>query len=164
MSAGADSTSPSLEGPTDQSQDSLEFLRTIAGGTWEIDGPDWIAYGTVKAGRSVAMLVDQRVPSGVEVQFFQQNSIATNLPARLALRFNSPIVPVSIERLARNQFHIQFDEAITVPDEPQTNAEQMMTEKMINSIEQMVHRSPETWFCNKRRWKGTTAQRVIRKA
>jgi opacity protein-like surface antigen len=28
----------------------LEFLRTIGGGTWEIDGPDWIAYGTVKAG------------------------------------------------------------------------------------------------------------------
>jgi KDO2-lipid IV(A) lauroyltransferase len=112
---------------------------------------------SLSQGRSVAMLVDQRVPSGVEVQFFQQNSIVTNLPARLALRFNSPIVPVSIERLARKQFHIKFDEAITVPDEPQTNAEQMMTQKMINSIEQMIRRSPETWFCNKRRWKGTTA-------
>jgi KDO2-lipid IV(A) lauroyltransferase len=110
------------------------------------------AMRAIKRGRSVALLVDQKVSSGIEVNFFGQPSIVTDLPARIALRFNVPIIPVDVERKGNEQFHINFGSPIvpTSGDVESTVAD--MTQLMISQIEFPIHRTPETWFCIKRRW------------
>jgi KDO2-lipid IV(A) lauroyltransferase len=106
----------------------------------------------MKAKSSVALLVDQKVSSGLEVEFFGRPSIITNLPARMALRFKAPIVSVAIERRTKHHFHIHFGEAIRPPVTRSSQAERMVTQEMAAHIETIIKRTPESWFCNKRRW------------
>lgn len=110
------------------------------------------AMRAMKKGRSVALLVDQRVSTGVEVEFFGRKSIVTKLPARLALRFKAHIIPVGIERKAKDHFHISFGRAIAPAIYDGAGAEGAITQRMMNSLEAMIRGSPETWFCNTRRW------------
>jgi len=102
-------------------------------------------------GRSLAFLMDQRVKSGVEVSFFGRNSIMTSFPARLAVRFGCPIVPMDMERRDGHKFHMYFRPPIYPPAEA-AGAEQRMTQAIAIEFERTIRRSPETWFCNKRRW------------
>jgi KDO2-lipid IV(A) lauroyltransferase len=105
----------------------------------------------LEQGRSLAFLMDQRVKSGVEVSFFGRKSIMTSFPARLALRFRCPIVPIDMERRDGHRFHMAFRSPIYPPVEA-AGAEQRMTQAIATEFERIIRRSPETWFCNKRRW------------
>ena len=52
------------------------------------------------AGRSLGLLADLRVDSGELVPFFGEPAPTTLVPARLALKFGYPLVPIRVERLA----------------------------------------------------------------
>ena len=53
----------------------------------------------LRAGRSIGLLVDLRVESGEAVPFCGQDTATTLVPARLALKFGCPLVPVRVERM-----------------------------------------------------------------
>jgi KDO2-lipid IV(A) lauroyltransferase len=110
------------------------------------------AFHAIANGRSVSLLAEPRVSSGVVVKFFGRNSVITNLPARLALRFGCPIIPVAMTRLAGTRFHITFGACIHPPTERTEHAECAVTQAIANQLERNIRSSPETWFCNKRRW------------
>lgn len=107
----------------------------------------------MQRGESVALLVDQRVESGIEVDFFGRMSVFTPLPARLALRFNCPIIPCEAVRVSPGQIQVNFHAPILPSPERGKDAEIELTQKMANAIEDAISRNPDTWFCNKRRWK-----------
>jgi Kdo2-lipid IVA lauroyltransferase/acyltransferase len=106
----------------------------------------------LEQGRSLAFLMDQRVKSGVQVSFFGRESIMTSFPARLALRFRCPIVPIDMERRDGHRFHMYFCRPIYPPADAAADAERRMTQAIATAFERIIRRSPETWFCNKRRW------------
>jgi KDO2-lipid IV(A) lauroyltransferase len=111
----------------------------------------------MEAGQSVAMLIDQRVAAGPTVNFFGRPALASNLPARLAMRFNVPIIPVDGSRITPRDFVIRLHQPIRPDDYPPESREQAMTQAMMTAIEGFVRRSPEVWFCNKARWKDTVS-------
>lgn len=111
----------------------------------------------MEAGRSVAMLIDQRVASGPTVTFFGRPALASSLPARLAMRFNIPIVPVDGSRLSPHHFVVRLHQPIRPADYPVESREEAMTQAMMSAIEAIVRRSPEVWFCNKARWKESSS-------
>ena len=106
----------------------------------------------LEQGRSLAFLMDQRVKSGIAVSFFGRQSLMSSFPARLALRFRCPIVPIDMERRDGHRFHMFFCRPIYPPAERGTGAELQMTQAIATEFERIIRRSPETWFCNKRRW------------
>ena len=104
-------------------------------------------------GESIALLVDQRVKSGIEVDFFGRPTLFTHLPARMALRFDCPIVVCEAVRIAPGHVRAIFHEPIRPATEDRRESEQALTQRMAEVIEGCIRRHPEEWFCNKRRWK-----------
>jgi KDO2-lipid IV(A) lauroyltransferase len=110
-------------------------------------------------GHSVAMLVDQRVASGLEVEFFGRPTVVTSLPARLAVRFSCPILPVETRRLANGRFLVTCHPPLLADGRlPSDEQARDLTQRMSTVIEEMIRRDPRAWFCAKRRWrKGPSA-------
>ena len=103
-------------------------------------------------GESLAFVIDQRVKSGLPVKFFGRDFLLTGLPARLAIRYGCPVVLVNMARLKGHRFHFILQEPIDPPPRSTPDGEQQMTQAIANGLEAIIRCSPETWFCNKRRW------------
>jgi KDO2-lipid IV(A) lauroyltransferase len=133
----------------------LQFFRARTGATYLERNRSSLRtiFDDMEAGRSAAMLIDQRVANGPTVNFFGRPALASNLPARLSMRFNVPIVPVDGSRLTPHHFVIRLHKPIRPTDYPDESREQDMTQAMMTAIEEIVCRSPDVWFCNKARWK-----------
>jgi KDO2-lipid IV(A) lauroyltransferase len=107
----------------------------------------------IEEGRSVALLVDQRVPSGPAVDFFGRSTIATGFPAWLAMRCNVPIIPVNGRRERGDRFVITLSEPLYPEDFPQEDREYHLTQRMMTAVEGFIRSAPQNWFCNKARWR-----------
>jgi len=110
------------------------------------------------AGRSIGMVIDQRVESGKPIPMFGIAKMTTLVPARLALRHGYELIPIRTERLEGARFRITFYPPV-LPDDPEApeleQAAQMMTR--VNALfEEWIRERPWDWFCSKRRFpKGT---------
>jgi Kdo2-lipid IVA lauroyltransferase/acyltransferase len=111
------------------------------------------AINALESGGSLAFLMDQRVESGVKVNFLGRDFLMTSFPARLAIRFRCPIVPVDMQRLGCHKFHMTFCTPIYPTSNSGAEAEQQLTQAIADQLERTIRRSPETWFCNARRWR-----------
>ncbi len=113
-----------------------------------------LAMDAMRKGESVGMLVDQRVTSGVEVDFFGQPTLVTDLPARLAIRFSAAVIPTDTRRLPCGEFLVTLHPPL-LPDASLPLDEQVrdLTQRMSKVIEAVIRRDPAAWFCTKRRWK-----------
>jgi KDO2-lipid IV(A) lauroyltransferase len=112
------------------------------------------------AGRSIGLVMDQRVDSGTPIAFFGIDKLTTLIPARLALRRNCELVACMSERLADGRFRVTFFPPVT-PEDPQADelvqAEQM-SRKVNAYFENWIRARPADWYCTKRRWpKGAQA-------
>ncbi|UCC15439.1 MAG: lysophospholipid acyltransferase family protein [Gammaproteobacteria bacterium] len=105
-------------------------------------------------GRSIGLIMDQRVDSGVPIPFFGIDKFTTLVPARLALRHGYDLVPVRTERLDGARFRVTFHSPI-LPDDPAADEIEKATQmsRRINLLfEEWIRGRPEDWFCSKRRW------------
>ena len=116
----------------------------------------------LKQGRSIALLADQSVLSGIEVDFFGQPTLFTHLPARMALKFNLPIIMCESFRVAPGHVEVTLHEPIWPGAMRGDAAERALTQRMARAIEAAIRRHPDQWFCNKRRWpKGSNAVSTV---
>ncbi|MDP4822862.1 MAG: lysophospholipid acyltransferase family protein [Aestuariivirgaceae bacterium] len=100
-------------------------------------------------GGSLGLVIDQRTDSGHHVEFFGRKARFTHMPARLALRFNCPIIPLQgVGDDADAQFVVRFLQPIL----PQGKTELQITREMAGAIEGIIAQDPGECFCNKRRW------------
>ncbi len=107
-------------------------------------------------GGALALLVDQRVDSGLEVDFFGRPTVVTRLPARLAMRFGCPIIPFEITRPAAGQLRMTFQDAIMPDAFEGPDPEAAITQRVAHVVQDSITRNADSWFCNKRRWKAKT--------
>lgn len=107
----------------------------------------------IKSGRTLAMLVDQKMNEGVAVPFFGRPAMTAPAIAEFALRFGLPLIPARIIRTRGCHF-----EAIVYPplayettgDEKQ-DVLAILTQ--INGLlESWIREHPEQWFWVHRRW------------
>ena len=109
----------------------------------------------LEANRHVAILADQYMVKGVDVQFFGRRCKANPLIAQLARHIECPIHGTRIiRREDRNRFFIEMTEAI----EPARDAEGLIdiagTMQVITTvIEGWVREHPEQWLWLHRRWR-----------
>lgn len=115
----------------------------------------------MKRGESVALLVDQRVEAGIDVEFFGRPTTFTHLPARLALKFGCPIIPGEMRRNRPGRLELAFHEPIWPSTEAGPRSEEELTQLMAHAIEGAIRRQPEAWICNKNRWKKSVLEAEI---
>ena len=115
------------------------------------------------AGRSIGLLVDVRVESGAALPFCGEDTTTTLVPARLALKFGCPLVPVRVERLRPAQLRVTLHDPV-LPGEgaaPDLQARRMMAD--INALfESWIVARPHEWQCFQNRWPKSTRRRVLR--
>ena len=99
---------------------------------------------------STALMIDQRVSEGILSNFFQKPAFTTTIPAQIVKKFNTPIVPIYIERLKGIKFKIIIHEPLTFPIETTI---QKITDDLNLVLEKMVLKKPEQWIWTHNRWK-----------
>jgi len=114
----------------------------------------------LKRDESVALLIDQKVDSGIEVEFFGRPALVTHFPARMAMKFGCPIIVGEAIRTAPGQVELNFREPIFPPATRGAEAEREMTQAMTREVEAGIREHPEQWFCFQRRFKPPKAQPV----
>ena len=104
----------------------------------------------IKKNHSIALMIDQRLGEGENVNFFGKPALTTTLPAQLAIKYKLKIVPVFIKRLKNNKFEIDFQKEIE-PAEFKDKLE--ITEKLNKILEKMITQNPDQWIWSHNRWK-----------
>ncbi len=107
----------------------------------------------MRAGRSVAMMNDQRYDAGVAAPFFGHEVMTNPAAARLALRYGAVIQPMSIQRLKGARFRCVVHEPIVLADTGDRTGDIVAGVVRINAfIEARVRERPGEWWWLHKRW------------
>lgn len=107
----------------------------------------------MKNGQSVTFLNDQKFTMGIKAPFFGHVLKTAPGPTRLALRFNAPLLPLSVTRLPKARFIVTFHAPIAVDANPdKTNAIAGTVAAINGFLEQQIREHPQDWFWVHRRW------------
>ena len=99
---------------------------------------------------SAALMIDQRVSEGENIDLFNNSAKTTTIPAQLVKKYGCSIIPVYIERLKNYHFKLYFYEPIKFDDN--LSIEQISLE--LNKIlEKMILKNPDQWIWSHNRWK-----------
>ena len=115
------------------------------------------------AGRSVGLQMDHRVEAGELVPFFGITAPTVTIPARLAVKLGTGLVPTRTERLEGARFRITLYEPIRADPaiaDPRLAARRM-TEQINAHFERWIRDRPGQWICAKRRWPKDVIHRVL---
>ena len=108
---------------------------------------------SLKQGRGLFILVDQRVDDGEWLPFFGEPAQTTTTPARLARRFNCAILLGRAILLPGGRYRTTFYEPIRPRPAEDADADVLRMTGAINAaFESWFSEHPEQWLCMKRRW------------
>lgn len=109
---------------------------------------------TLRQGRTVGMIVDNREDSGVPIPFLGAPKLTTLAPARLALKLDVDLIPVRIMREGPARFKVVAEMPVK-PGDPDADARSQAIDMMtqVNGhFERWIRERPNEWFCGKRPW------------
>jgi KDO2-lipid IV(A) lauroyltransferase len=101
-------------------------------------------------GKSIALMIDQRVREGEKVNFFNNLATTTTIPAQLVKKYNCELVPIYIERKNSNYFKIYISEPIKIR---RTKSILETTEFLNHVLEKMILKNVDQWIWTHDRWK-----------
>ena len=108
----------------------------------------------MKNGYSIALMVDQRVSEGPREVFFNKPAHTTTFPAQLALKYDSKLVPISLERKEGIKFIMTIHEPYKVKKTGYEDQDTKNITLKINQIlEKMIIKNPKQWIWSHNRWK-----------
>ena len=107
---------------------------------------------SLKKGRSIGLVIDQKMNDGIKVPFFNKPAMTSDALAQLCLRIKSLVVPVQVERIKNTNFKITFHNPLKIRKNGQSKTPvQIMTE--VNLImEKWIRKNPGQWLWLHRRW------------
>ncbi len=109
--------------------------------------------GLLKAGGHLGILPDQKMNDGIAVPFFGRDAMTAPALARLALRFQCPVIPVRTERTKGAHFNVRFYPPLDLPQSGDRQADVLALMTTVNRmIEDWIRERPEQWLWMHRRW------------
>ena len=116
------------------------------------------AKGMIKAfkqNQHVAVVIDQHIGNGVEIEFFNQKVMATDSTSRMALKFDAVIIPVFSVMNDFRDYTIEIGQPIDVKEYAfQTEDKiQELTQIQNTLVEEQIRKKPELWFWQHKRFK-----------
>jgi KDO2-lipid IV(A) lauroyltransferase len=107
----------------------------------------------MQEGRSIAMLVDQKMNDGIAVPFFGRDAMTAPALARLALRYGCAVVPVRTDRVEGAHFRITAEPPLELPKTGDAEADTLAIMARVNQVlERWIRERPDQWFWLHRRW------------
>jgi Kdo2-lipid IVA lauroyltransferase/acyltransferase len=110
----------------------------------------------LRRGRMVGILLDQNATrrEGVFVPFFGRDASTSRSLALLALRTDTPIVPIFIRREGAGRHRVVIEPPLPPPlSNDLDRAVVELTARCTETIEAAVRRSPEQWLWSHDRWR-----------
>ena len=108
----------------------------------------------LEAGEHLGMLVDQHFSRGVDVTFFGRPCKANPAVARLARRFDCPVVGVRVVRLPNRRFRVLGEGPIELPRDASGLVDvKPATQMMTDIVERWVRENPGQYLWFHRRWR-----------
>ena len=104
----------------------------------------------LKDGKSIALMIDQRVREGEKINFFGNLATTTTIPAQLIKKYNCDVVPIYIERNNNNYFKMYVSQPIQIK---QTKSIEEITLFLNVILEKMILKNVDQWIWSHDRWK-----------
>ena len=135
----------------------IRFLRRrgSAGSKLIARGPNAVRQmmDVLKKGHGLFIIVDQRVDHGAWVRYFGKLAQTTTTPARLARRFDCPILHGRAILLPKGRYRISYCKPLRPDLSRDADAEVLaMTQRINDTFESWIREYPDQWLCMKRRW------------
>jgi len=99
---------------------------------------------------SAALMIDQRVSEGEDINLFNRPAKTTTIPAQLVKKYGCNIIPVYIERLKNYHFKLYFYKPVKFDD---NLSHQQITLELNKILEKMILKNPDQWIWSHDRWK-----------
>ena len=104
----------------------------------------------------VGVLIDQKMNDGIAVKFFGRNAMTSPAIARIALRFNCPIVPGRIVRTQGHKMKLIIYPPLEIQKTGNQEADVLEIMTRINAIiEEWIREFPSQWIWIHNRWPKT---------
>ncbi len=121
----------------------------------------------LRKGGYLMVAIDQ-VPNprsnGILVPFFGQKALTVKSPAVLALKYDTPIIPVNIWRDSDGIHHFRFtDPILPARYQEEPDPVRSITEAYTHRLEGFIREHPEQWNWLHRRWKKTGEDPSLKK-
>jgi Kdo2-lipid IVA lauroyltransferase/acyltransferase len=111
-------------------------------------------------GESVALMNDQKFNGGVAAPFFGKLAHTAPGPSRLALRFDTVLQPMSVQRLDKARFRVIVHPPIKPTASGDRTADIARSVGRINTfMEERIAERPAEWFWTHKRWPNETYSR-----
>jgi KDO2-lipid IV(A) lauroyltransferase len=110
----------------------------------------------IRNGNYVIILADQKMTDGVLVPFFGRPALTTASIAKLALKYNIPLIPARSIRVGKEfKFLIDIDKPIEFKKTTTINSDLVidLTTKINIVLEKWITQYPTQWFWVHNRWK-----------
>jgi len=103
----------------------------------------------------VALLADQAASkkSDIFVDFFNRPAITYEAPAKLALKFDIPIIMGFAERQENFKYKVKLFEIIYDDIKGNENAVELLTQRHVKYLEEQIIKNPNQWAWQHNRWK-----------
>lgn len=109
----------------------------------------------VKNGGYVAILADQKISEGEPVRFFHEDAITTTSIARIALRYDVPLIPIRAVRTKKGfEFRADIEKPLEIERSANINDDVLKLTLAVNrKLESWIAQYPAQWFWVHNRWK-----------
>ena len=131
------------------------YKRGVGGGEMIPKGPDGARklLKSLKDGKHVGMLVDQKMNDGIPVPFFGRDAMTASALAELALRYDCPIVPTHVVRVKGPILRLIIEPPLEFIATGDRHADVAALMAMVNArVETWVRDNPEQWLWLHNRW------------
>lgn len=107
----------------------------------------------LERGDSVGLMNDQKFNRGVETPFFGSIVETAPGPTRLAQKFKTDLVPVSVKRLNGARFEVTIHPPISVIEAgSKTESIDLTVKEITHWVESVIKDNPSDWFWVHKRW------------
>lgn len=109
---------------------------------------------SVRSGRTIGILIDQKYNEGIEVPFFGHPAMTSPAFVQLSQKYSAPLVPFRVERLEGMNMRLSFYPVIETlnQDGAPRKAEDVIGEAHA-LLETWITERPDQWLWLHRRWK-----------
>ena len=98
------------------------------------------------------MLIDQKMNDGIKTKFFKQTVMSASAIAKLAIKFNCPIIPAVCVRVKSTKFKISYLEPLTPTKLKKIGNEIKIMNYLNKIVENWIKKNPEQWIWFHNRW------------
>jgi len=112
------------------------------------------SYLWLRKGKSLALLMDQKLNEGISVNFLGKSAYTATAIAELAIRMDLDIIPIKLLRTKNFGHKITFLEKLPKPKKKLSHEKKVkyILEKVNDHLTSWILKNPEQWLWIHRRW------------